>query len=391
MMELRLVLKIKIQVMKGRDLLITGIRIIGAVIATVLIPACATQSIQLQAIPPLDNQPHYEIADVDLLGVSAEMKQFIVQHVPDDMTRGKRAFALTYATLDPYVLNFAYNPSITLPAPEAFREKTGNCLAFSSMFIAMARDTGLEAWYQAVEIPPQWSSVNETFLVSMHVNAVVQDRYSRYEVDVSRSKKISQGKIRRISDREAQAQYYNNLGGDALVEIQLAKAYAYFMKALQTKKNLAYVWSNLGVVYKRNGQLSDAKMAYRTALELEPGLSTALNNLYAVLVEEGDRVAAGAVQRRVERHRQKNPYYLHYLSIDALAEQRYADAIELLNRAINLNEEEHRFHFTLARSLFLNGENATALHALEQAKKLAPQDSDFDAVTLAELNSIPGI
>ena len=390
-MELRIVLKIKIQVMKGRDFLIIGIRIFGAVTVAVLIPACATQSIHLQAITPLDNQPHYEIADVDLLGVSAEMKQFIVQHVPDDMTRGKRAFALTYATLDPYVLNFAYNPAITLPAPEAFREKTGNCLAFSSMFIAMARDTGLEAWYQAVEIPPQWSSVNETFLVSMHVNAVVQDRYSRYVVDVSRSKKISQGKIRRISDREAQAQYYNNLGGDALVEVQLAKAYAYFMKALQTKKDLAYVWSNLGVVYKRNGQLSDAKMAYRTALELEPGLTTALNNLYGVLLEEGDWVAAGNVQRRVERHRQKNPYYLHYLSIDALDEQRYADAIELLNRAINLNEEEHRFHFTLARSLFLNGENATALHALEQAKKLAPQDSDLDTITLAELDNIPGI
>jgi len=311
--------------------------------------------------------------------------------VPDGTPRAKRAFALTYATLDPYLLNFTYDPSITLPAADAFREKTGNCLAFSSMFIAMARVTGLEAWYQAVAIPPQWSSVNETFLVSMHVNAVVQDRYSEYVVDVSRTKKSKQHKIHKISDQEAKAHYYNNLGADALIENQLAKAYAYFAKSLQTKRNLAFIWSNLGVVYKRNGQMNDAKMAYSTALKLEPGLSTALNNLYAVLVEEGDWLAAEAVQRRVERHRRKNPYYLHYLSIEALDEQRYADAIELLNRAIDLNEEEYRFHFTLARSLFLNGENATALHALAQAKQLAPQDSDFDSITLAELSNIPGI
>ncbi len=390
-MELTIVLKIKIQVMKGRDFLIISVRILGAVTATVLIFACATQPPHMQALPPLDKHTLYEVADVDLLGVSAEMRQFITQYVPDGTSQAKRAFALTYAMLDPYLLNFTYNPAITLPASEAFREKTGNCLAFSSMFIAMARVNGLEAWYQAVEIPPQWTSVNETFLVSMHVNAVVQDRYSEYVVDVSRTKISKQRKIRKISDQEAKAHYYNNLGADSLVENQLAKAYAYFVKALQTKRDLAYVWSNLGVVYKRNGQLSDAKMAYRTALELEPGLSTALNNLYAVLVEEGDRVAAGAVQRRVERHRQKNPYYLHYLSIDALDEQRYADAIELLNRAINLNEEEHRFHFTLARSLFLNGENATALHTLQQAKKLAPQDSALNTITLAELNNIPGI
>jgi Flp pilus assembly protein TadD len=391
MMELRLDPKIKIQVMKGRDFLIIGIRIFGAVTATVLISACATQSPHLQSLPPLDKQPHLEIADVDLLGVSAEMRQFIKQHVPDGMPRRRRAFALTYATLDPYLLNFTYDPSITLPAADTFREKTGNCLAFSNMFIAMARVTGLQAWYQTVEIPPQWSNVNETFLVSMHVNAVVQDRYSEYVVDVSRLKQSSQGKIRRISDQEAKAQYYNNLGADALVENQLSKAYAYFVKSLQTKRDLAFVWSNLGVVYKRNEQLSDAKMAYGTALELDHGLSTALNNLYVVLVEEGDWLAAEAVQRRVERHRRKNPYYLHHLSIEALSEQRYTDAIELLYRAINLNEEEYRFHFTLARSLFLNGENDIALNSLDRAKQLAPQDAELDTITLAELNNIPGI
>ena len=76
---------------------------------------------------------------------------------------------------DPILLDFDYEPSLTLTAADTFNHRTGNCLSFTAMFIAMAREAGLKAWFQEVKLPPEWSSVNDTFLVSMHVNAVVQD------------------------------------------------------------------------------------------------------------------------------------------------------------------------------------------------------------------------
>ena len=39
---------------------------------------------------------------------------------------------------------------------------------------------------QEVIVPPEWSAVNETLLVSKHVNAVVSEWGSRYVIDVSR-------------------------------------------------------------------------------------------------------------------------------------------------------------------------------------------------------------
>ena len=391
MMELRLEPRIKSEVMAHRQFCIRCSRLFGMVTVSMVISACAVQTQRTTAIPPLENQPHIEIESVDLLGVSASMKRFIGNYAPKDMAKGRKAWNLAYAALDPILFNFDYDPSLTLTAADTFNRRAGNCLSFSNMFVAMAREAGLNAWFQEVKLTPEWSNINETFLVSMHVNAVVQDARSEYVVDVSGAKRAKWVRIRRLSDAEAEAQYYNNYGADALVENDLATAFAYLVKAIRTAPDTSYIWSNLGVVYNRNGQADDAKQAYDVALEINPAEIVALNNLYTIYVQEGDLVQAGKLSSRVKRHRLKNPYYLHRLSSQALDERRYEDAIALLKRAIKLDKEEYRFHFTLAHSLLLNGEKDAALQSLGQAKQLAPPDGKLDTFSLAELKYISDI
>jgi len=391
MMELRLEPRIKSEVMAHRQLCIRCSRLFGMVTVSMVISACAVQTQRTTAIPPLENQPHIEIENVDLLGVSASMKRFIGNYAPKDMANGRKAWNLAYAALDPILFNFDYDPSLTLTAADTFNRRAGNCLSFSNMFVAMAREAGLKAWFQEVKLTPEWSNINETFLVSMHVNAVVQDARSEYVVDVSGAKRAKWVRIRRLSDAEAEAQYYNNYGADALVENDLATAFAYLVKAIRTAPDTSYIWSNLGVVYNRNGQAEDAKRAYAVALEINPAEIVALNNLHTIYVHEGDLVRAERLSSRVERHRLKNPYYLHRLSSQALDERRYEDAIALLKRAIKLDKEEYRFHFTLAHSLLLNGEKDAALQSLGQAKQLAPQNGELDTFSLDELKYISDI
>jgi Flp pilus assembly protein TadD len=313
------------------------------------------------------------------------MKRFIRNYAPEDMANGRKAWNLAYATLDPMLLNFNYDSSLTLTAADTFDRRTGNCLGFSGMFIAMAREAGLKAWFQEVKVPPEWTSVNETLLVSMHVNAVVQHARSEIVVDVTGAKRTEWVRIRKLSDAEAEAQYYNNHGADALVESDLARAFAYMVKAIRIAPDTSYIWSNLGVVYSRNGQLEDAKQAYYTALEINPAETVALNNLHRIYVEEGDLVRAEKLSKKVERHRRKNPYYLYHLSARAVEEQRYDAAIKLLNRAIKMNDVVYQFHYALARSLFLSGDNKAAQRSLNRAIQLAPPDGKLDTISLAEL------
>lgn len=312
------------------------------------------------------------------------MLGFVEDHAGAVRGNHTRAWALTHATLDPYILHFSYDPQTTLTASDAFAERRGNCLSFSAMFVAMAREAGLDARFQEVVIPPKWSAVNDTLLVNKHVNAVVSERGSRYIIDVSRRERMPREQSRLLSDSEAEAQYYNNLGAEALVAGRLPEAYAHFRKALETHPGLDYVWSNLGVVFRRNGQVGDAIFAYRTALEANPDHAVALNNLHSIYSEEGRTEEAQRLERRVERNRRNNPYYLHHLAEVAYEEQRFGDAIELLDRAIGIEANEYRFYFTLAQAQRRTGQHDRARASLERARELAAHASPESPPELPE-------
>jgi tetratricopeptide (TPR) repeat protein len=350
-------------------------RWLGVLVACLGLVACAAQPPGTENIPPLRNQPAFDAPRVDLLGMSSEMQAFVDSHVLSPSHKKNRAWSLLLAALDPYILPFKYDPSVTRSASRAFETRRGNCLTFSNMFIAMARGAGLEAWYEEVQTPPQWNAVSDTMLVSMHVNAVMRDRNREYTIDVSRRRQSDTDRHRRISDGEAAAQFYNNLGAEALVEGRLAEAYAWFRRALETDAGLPFVWSNLGVVFKRNGQTEDARRAYETALRIDPRHSVSLNNLYVIYTEAGELEAAQALHEQVERIRRDNPYYLDFLAQTATGEQRYNDAIDLAKRAIRLAPREYRFHYTLARAQQKAGLASVALTSLEHAQRLAPESA----------------
>jgi tetratricopeptide (TPR) repeat protein len=350
------------------------LRLAGALSLAMLLAACASAPPVQTPVPQLAGYPQVEVPEADLLRLSPAMREFTARYATRGSDDTGKAWMLAYASLDPYLLDFEYDPMVTLPADEAFRVGRGNCLTFSSMFIAMARDLGLRAWYQEVIVPPEWSAVNETLLVGKHVNAVVSEWGSRYVIDVSRRKKTALEETRRMSDEEALAQYYNNLGAEALLAKELPTAHAYFRKALEARPGLAYVWSNLGVVFRRNGQTADAIFSYQAAIEQDPSHEVALNNLHTLYTEEGDLEAAAAIEQRVQRNRRNNPYYLHHLAEIASEERRWSDAIELLNKAIRLESNEYRFHFALAQAQYFSGNPEIARASLERARELAPAE-----------------
>lgn len=367
--------------MGGDSARVRGLRRAAAAAACALLSACASLDFEPPAVPPLEGLPRYDIETLDPLELSHEMKQFVAAHL-GERDDPDRAWRMAWILLDPWVFPFEYDPRVTLTAREAFRTRRGNCLSFSYLFVAMAREAGLEAWFREVEIPPEWSSVDDTLLVSMHVNAGVRERGRSWVVDVSRRADRPGERVRVLGDREATAQLYNNLGADALVAGDLALAHAWFRKAVETDRRGAYVWSNLGVTLRRNGQVADAMRAYETALRLDPDSSVALNNLYTIYEEEGLLEQAAAVQDRVERIRRRNPYYLHHLAELAAIAHDWPGAIDYSRRAIRIKDDEYRFHYLLAQAQHRAGDAGAATAALAAAHDLAPPSVDRDGLVL---------
>jgi tetratricopeptide (TPR) repeat protein len=363
--------------------------LVGLPLVTLLF-ACASQPREFYSPAPLLGHQIPPIEEPNFHQISPEMVEFLDQFVTQNRGKTKAAWELVWAVTDPNIRTFIYDPGLTLPPVETFHRQSGNCLSYSAMLMMMARHLGLKASYQEVEIPQQWNSDNNTLLVSMHINVVIEgDREGSWIVDVSGRAESRSRLQRRIKDHSVLAQYYNNLGADALANEDLGKAYAYISKAIDTDPQLQYLWSNLGVVFSRNEQLEDATRAYLTALKIDPGSSMAANNLYLIYEKTGNIEAAQDLEKRVARNRKNNPYYLSHQSEEAFEEGRYADSQKLLEKALRIHDGEFRFHYQLARTLVVQGKKSAALASLQRAIELAPPDFPVSVAQLEQLPELP--
>jgi tetratricopeptide (TPR) repeat protein len=352
----------------ARAVLLAGLLMLGA---------CAYQqptNVQLRTKPPpLRPTPaEVQINDVDVLAVSPAMDEFLQRYVLEYSNKHTRATLLMNAVSTNGVLGFDYDESYTLTSADAFDARAGNCLGFANMLIALARRAGLKAGYQEVFRRPEWSSRDETVLLMKHINVVLESPGYTYVMDVS-GIRINPNAMRRIvDDSYAKALYLNNIGADALIRNDLSTAHAYMAKAIETEPLLTDSWVNMGVVLGRNEQLHDAASSLRKAIEIDATEYAAWSNLYEVYIAMEDLESAAQIEDKVERYRQKNPYYLLQLSEEAVEQSRFKESTKLLRRAIRTNQNDHQLHFALAKTQYLSGETEDAARSLLRARELAP-------------------
>lgn len=350
-------------------------RLLLACAASLALAACSAQRPRHSAPPPLlHSGPEVHVPDVEVLEVSPDMQAFLESRILPYKRLQNRLYQLNHAVRDTDALGFIYDERTTLTAAEAFERRSGNCIAFANMYVALARQAGLDAWYQEVAIQPEWSSHDDTLLIAKHINIVVEAPHRSYVIDVTDSRIDPDSVHRVISDQEGTALYYNNLGAEALLVNDLPTAHAYLVKAIEVAPELPDPWSNLGVVYSRNGQYRDAELAYQTAMSNSPREYASMANLHDLYLNLDMEVEAAALARKVEEYRRRNPYYLLMLSEEAMDQQRFDESIRLLTRAIREKEEEHLLHFAMARARYLAGDRQAAEASLERARELAPED-----------------
>ena len=363
------------------------VSIMAILVASVLLHACASTARQPPVeLPTLRDRDIPAVEFADLGAVSEEMEAYLDRYIPRSAHAGKRAWTLAYVATDNLMFPFNYDPEVTLPPAQTFRLRTGNCLSFSMMLVAMARHIGVPARFEEGLVEPDYRNIDDTYVNSRHVIVVLGKGQNSVTVDVSRKVLKDDIRTRRVSDRNVAAQFYNNLGVNALLTRDLGLAWARFRQALEIDPGLAFVWSNLGVVYNRNDQPAEAEWSYQTALEVDDSESIAFNNLYVIYLQEGREGEAAGLESRVERHRQRNPYYLALLADEALRSQQYKDAIRLLRRSIKIQGDEYRFHGALAQAQYLSGNHEDALSSLDMARSLAPPGETLELDSLASMD-----
>lgn len=348
---------------------------IGAIVC-LLLAGCSSTSLFVRPppIPPLAEPAATKLAAVerppdpaDILAITADIRRFISLNVVKRDQKRRKLLSLERAVHHPGSLGIGYDPSATLSVADTFRLQRGNCLSLSMLFVVMAREVGIDARFQEVKIDPYWDHRDGVVYSARHINVIGTFGHSSYVLDFYRGRpgeKLRPMKV--LSDAEAIAQFYNNIGAEAVANGDLAKGYVHLQRAITMAPALGYLWSNLGVLLHRNGQLAEAEAVLRYAIAVNEKNTSAFNNLARLLVDAGRLSEADNMIARLDRMQRANPYY-HFARAERHIESReFQEALQMLDRAIRLKPEERVF-YQLARSAALEIDDRERAQKYEKA------------------------
>lgn len=312
------------------------------------------------------------LTEEQIVGLDDDMRRFVATQVGDAFGTDERVRRLLFAMQGYGLFSLLYSNTSTNTARATFHEAKGNCLSFTILFVALAREAGLRVSYQVVDVPPIWSSTDTSnvLILNTHVNARVRTASGYYIVDFNQPRTTERYPSHEITDKHALALYYSNLGAEALIQRRFDAAFSNFRKSLIVYPKSPGAWANLGVLYARLEDYSYAESAYLQALKVNPSDHSALANLAALYVKEGKHELAEQYEKKVRYYEQHNPYYHYALAQRAYRAHDLDEALHALDKAIRLKADEREF-YELQGQVYLDlGRPDDAADAFAQAKSL---------------------
>lgn len=292
-----------------------------------------------------------DIRTDDVLALDDEMRAYVAAKVGDDPQARSRLRKLIRGMIDDGFLTLEYNPNLTYKATETFRNRQGNCLSFSILFAALAREADLDTTFQLVDIPPSFSADGEIVLLNNHINVRVTgvrrdiNFAGDYVVDFNTAEFNGNYDTKKVDDDYAIALYLSNVAIEHLQAGRPRDAFRYLKKGIEIQPGIPGLWVNLGVFYSRGGFYDMAVRSYEMALSIQASNKSALTNMVSVLHKMGREEEAGRYLKKVAYYRERNPYYHYYRAQNAYRLGKFDDALAYLASAIRLKRDEHQFYF----------------------------------------------
>ena len=297
-----------------------------------------------------------------------EMKEWLHSTVGTYGPKIERLRKLLAAIEDPDNLNVQYDPSYTGTAEEAFTTRRVNCLSYTHLFVGMARELGVDAYFLSVRELERYAKDGDLILVSEHITAGYGAEHERRVLEFFVGPEADYRSAVPISDHDALALYYSNRGAELLLGEDNAGAREMLDIAVAVAPGLSDGWINLGVARRRLGDLDGAEEAYRRALKAEPASIPALSNLAALKRRRGERDAAREIMALLSRRRVRNPYVYLALGDASLQHGEADDARRFFRRALRLDKTRAESHAAMGGWALAAGDRRAAVRWLERAR-----------------------
>lgn len=303
-------------------------------------------------------------------GLTDEMRLWVRKAAPPSSLPERRLEQLRKRLLDPDQMSLEYEWGYTGTAIEVFEKRHANCLAFTNLFVGMAREIGLEVYFVAVQDAETYRKLGDLVVVSDHIAVGYGPPSNRQIYDFSERDDLDYRYVRQVSDLTAIAMFHSNRGAEALQAGFLKDAVDWLQVAVAIDADLANAWVNLGVALRRNGDLEKAEQAYKKSLEADPRVYSAYQNLAALFRLQGREEEAKGFEMALENSPNRNPYtYLHLGDI-SLRNGRLKDAERFYRRAVNLGGDNPECLAALGQAAVASGDLKAARRLLKKAQKI---------------------
>lgn len=273
--------------------------------------------------------------------ITDEMRAWVRQHVPDNEPMDRKLELLLEKLVGPGGLKMEYAAGYTGTAQEVFESRRANCLAFTSLFVGLAREAGVPVYYLDVEDVERFEKEGDLVVVSGHVSAgyglARELRVLDFSADAA--DRGTTRKVERISDMRAIALFHSNRGAELLRVNQDKEALNWLRKAVALDPDFVRPWINYGVALRRTGDLQGAEEAYRKALELDPSTGSAYQNLASLLRQMKRDQEAEQLLALTAEIGTRNPYSYLALGDLSFSHGRYEEARRFYRRALRLQRD----------------------------------------------------
>jgi len=270
---------------------------------------------------------------------------------------------------------FDYDSRGTYTAAEALERREGNCVSFTSLFIALGRAAGVEVRAALLASPRAAEREDDLIVVNTHIVAIHERPGGLGIFDFNRQRRQGPFGLAPVDDVQFTAIHLNNHGTDALRAGEYERARELLEAAVRLWPDFAGAWANLGVARRRQGNVAAAYDAYRRALEIAPGNATILNNLAALYESQGHEAEAREALLAA-RLREASPHTLIVRGDLELADGHVGRAMRLYRRALRQWRDHPEPRLALARGELARGRTAAARRQLLRALALDPDNPE---------------
>ena len=301
-------------------------------------------------------------------------------------------------------INFRYESGMTLTAREAFHARRGDCMAYTNLFLGIARHLRVPVYFVHVSEARSYYERDGLFFVSSHMAVGYgMDQRSMKETTVKVSpytavvdftqETTGLGLVlyEALDDATAVALYYNNVAVDDLIAGDFDKAEKIFRFLLSRIPENKEIANNLAVLYLRQGRYQEALRVLLDAIGRHPDYQPLYTNAVQAARGSHEPELAKELDSRGKRLTSKDPFFFFNRGVLKMEQKDCPGAVEEFKASLRNAPRNPFLYAWLAKAHLCANQVREGLLAFEEAQRLAPNNPMLNQLRkeFPELEAVP--